>query len=377
MKQLIFLLNSCDIGFAQMLLWGLIPFLLGLLLGWLLWSKFKSRIAELESELNSMRGKIGSLESENSSWSSKYSSLESELNTQKSNYASLTSERDQLQSQISAYSDYDALKSSLASLKSADESHKTKLSELEAQLAKAQAERDEAQTKAKEAQAKADETKATVETGAEDVASALTASSGQIVGGGTDKDDLKRVEGIGPKTEELLNNAGIHTWKQLANTDVNKLQSILDAAGSRFKLLVPNTWPKQAELMVSGDWKTLDEYQEYLIGGVDPADLAESSSLTAEDLAMTADVFGKKYALDDLKIVEGIGPKIEEILNDKGINTWKELARADVKSLEKILEDNGLQFHNPTTWPRQAAMAAAGMWVDLKKWQDELDAGKE
>jgi hypothetical protein len=32
--------------------------------------------------------------------------------------------------------------------------------------------------------------------------------------------------------------------------------------------------------------------------------------------------------------------------------------------------------HIPATWPKQAEMAAAGKWDELKAWQDELDGGK-
>ncbi|MEL6922574.1 MAG: 50S ribosomal protein L27, partial [Bacteroidota bacterium] len=81
---------------------------------------------------------------------------------------------------------------------------------------------------------------------------------------------------------------------------------------------------------------------------------------------------------DDLKKVEGIGPKIEGLLNDAGIVTFVNLAAADVDQIKQILSDAGSRFasHDPTTWPQQAKMAAEGKWEELKKWQDELDGGK-
>ena len=36
----------------------------------------------------------------------------------------------------------------------------------------------------------------------------------------------------------------------------------------------------------------------------------------------------KKWKQDDLKAVEGIGPKIAGLLMDSGIKTWKQLANA-------------------------------------------------
>ena len=83
-------------------------------------------------------------------------------------------------------------------------------------------------------------------------------------------------------------------------------------------------------------------------------------------------------AADNLKLVEGIGPKIEELLNNAGIKTFAALASTDVDAIKKVLEDAGSRYrsHNPSTWPAQAQMAVDGKWDELKKWQDELDGGK-
>lgn len=82
---------------------------------------------------------------------------------------------------------------------------------------------------------------------------------------------------------------------------------------------------------------------------------------------------------DDLKKIEGIGPAIERELNNKGILTYADLAASSLENLTTILEEAGPRFsiHNPTTWSRQAALAAEGKWEELKAWQDELEGGKE
>jgi predicted flap endonuclease-1-like 5' DNA nuclease len=80
-------------------------------------------------------------------------------------------------------------------------------------------------------------------------------------------DDLKIIEGIGPKIEELLNNAGIYTYSQLATTEATVLRAILDKAGNRFRMHDPSTWSIQADIAHKGDWVKLKEYQDYLIGG--------------------------------------------------------------------------------------------------------------
>ncbi|MCY7353079.1 MAG: hypothetical protein LH606_20880 [Cytophagaceae bacterium] len=81
---------------------------------------------------------------------------------------------------------------------------------------------------------------------------------------------------------------------------------------------------------------------------------------------------------DDLKIVEGIGPKIEALLNHDGILTFAQLAAASPERLHQVLVAAGPRFQiaHPGTWPQQAQLAAHGKWSELKKLQDELTAGR-
>ena len=81
------------------------------------------------------------------------------------------------------------------------------------------------------------------------------------------QDDLKAIEGIGPATEKLLHSNGIKTWRELANTEASAIKAMLTAAGSRFALGDPTTWPKQAELAADGKFDELREYQDFLDGG--------------------------------------------------------------------------------------------------------------
>ena len=82
---------------------------------------------------------------------------------------------------------------------------------------------------------------------------------------------------------------------------------------------------------------------------------------------------------DDLKVIEGIGPKIEGLLNDDGIHTWRQLADAAVDRLQTVLDRAGPRYrvHDPGTWPQQAGLAAEGRWQELEKLKDELDGGRE
>ncbi len=99
------------------------------------------------------------------------------------------------------------------------------------------------------------------------MAGATGGSTKKKGGSGGAKDDLKRIEGIGPKIEELLHADGVLTFKDLANAGVARLQAVLDKAGKRFQIHDPQTWPLQAEYIVKGDLKGLKEYQDFLQGG--------------------------------------------------------------------------------------------------------------
>ncbi|GIV31417.1 MAG: hypothetical protein KatS3mg029_0768 [Saprospiraceae bacterium] len=86
-----------------------------------------------------------------------------------------------------------------------------------------------------------------------------------------------------------------------------------------------------------------------------------------------------KAAKDDLTKIEGVGPKIASLLKEAGITTYEELAKAKVETLKGILEKAGSRYkmHDPTTWPKQAALAAKGEWDKLEKLQAELKGGRK
>lgn len=79
---------------------------------------------------------------------------------------------------------------------------------------------------------------------------------------------------------------------------------------------------------------------------------------------------------DDLKKIEGIGPKVSSLLKAAGIATFAQLADAELEKLQEILETNKLQYMNPSTWAEQAKIAASGDWDALAKLQEELSGGK-
>jgi predicted flap endonuclease-1-like 5' DNA nuclease/heat shock protein HslJ len=81
---------------------------------------------------------------------------------------------------------------------------------------------------------------------------------------------------------------------------------------------------------------------------------------------------------DDLTRIEGIGPKISSILAAAGINSFAELGNASYDDLKRVLEAADLRgsYADPTTWPEQARLAAAGKWAELEALQDTLKGGR-
>ena len=112
------------------------------------------------------------------------------------------------------------------------------------------------------------------------------------------------------------------------------------------------------------------------------ANVASSFAATTAAIAFDADaakaVFGKRIKENDLTVVEGIGPKIQELFHNHNVNTWKGLSECSVDKCQSVLDSGGDRFkiHNPGSWSQQAKMAYEGRWADLLKWQDELDGGK-
>ncbi|MDY0780446.1 hypothetical protein [Tenacibaculum sp. IB213877] len=108
------------------------------------------------------------------------------------------------------------------------------------------------------------------------------------------------------------------------------------------------------------------------------ASFAAPAAFIAFDADGAKLAFGKKIKQDDLKIIEGIGPKIEQLFHGFNIKTWKELSETSVEKCKEVLISGGNRFkmHNPKTWPQQAKLAYEGKWKELVEWQDQLDGGK-
>jgi len=107
-----------------------------------------------------------------------------------------------------------------------------------------------------------------------------------------------------------------------------------------------------------------------------PAKVAKPKAAKTEKITLPS---GKKIKQDDLKMVEGVGPKIEGLLNGAGIETWADLANAPLDKVQKVLDDAGPRYrmHDPATWAKQATLADAAKWQELVDYQDKLKGGRE
>jgi predicted flap endonuclease-1-like 5' DNA nuclease len=206
--------------------------------------------------------------------------------------------------------------------------------------------------------------------------------------------DLKLVEGIGPKIEELFHSKGYKTWASVARENPAKLKEILVAGGERFQMHDPTTWPKQCQMIIDDEWYDLKTYQDRLRGGrvstAAPSSTSKKVTVAKESTPRVASVqqkdykalgiiYGRKIKVDDLKLVEGIGPKIEELFHKAGLKTWASVAKSNPVKLKEILVAAGerFQMHNPGTWPKQCQMMVDDKWKELKAYQEKLDGGKE
>jgi DivIVA domain-containing protein len=107
---------------------------------------------------------------------------------------------------------------------------------------------------------------------------------------------------------------------------------------------------------------------------------APTESVTIES---SANIFADRIAaeapkIDDLEIIEGIGPKIADILRENGIISFADLAKTPSFKVKEILVEAGPQFarHDPTTWTEQALLAATGRFEELEVLKEKLHAGR-
>lgn len=157
--------------------------------------------------------------------------------------------------------------------------------------------------------------------------------------------------------------ASLERTRENLNIQIEDLEHKLAAAHQRITELEPPAKGKGA----SG-------------GAPKEAKMALVDIPTAEifDSAMASTLYGSAVTKDDLKIVEGIGPKLESVFQASGVKTWRQMADMSSEELSRILTsaDERHAMHDTSTWPEQCRLADAGEWAALREYQDTLDAGR-
>jgi len=324
---MITLISFCELPWWCVLLSWLLPFLLGLLLGWLLWAKFRRMYDDLVKEFDEYKLKCRNTQNELDECRSKNNEYASEIALLKGRIRECEEENKGLLAKAS-----------------------TGGTEILSAVAGG-ASRDKA------------------DVGASGIAYDKFAA--------LKEDNLQVVEGIGPKLNKFLNNHGIVTWADLASKSSKEIKSLLDKEGNKYRIIDPTTWPEQAALARDGMWEELIILQKKLDTGRMNQTSDETDS-KVEKLLVKLGIL-KKWSKDDLKAIEGIGPKIESLLHAGGIKTWRELANTSVEKIQAILDKAGKRYAlaDPGTWPKQAELAADGKWAELEEYQDFLQGGKE
>jgi predicted flap endonuclease-1-like 5' DNA nuclease len=121
-------------------------------------------------------------------------------------------------------------------------------------------------------------------------------------------------------------------------------------------------------------WRLLSQQ---LGGGTEPVVTEETVTETDDVEEPMAEAEPEPVVADDLKRIEGIGPKISGVLNAAGIMTFAQLAETTVEELSRIVEEGGVKIAFPETWPEQASLAAAGEWEEFEAFQDDLKGGRQ
>ena len=116
------------------------------------------------------------------------------------------------------------------------------------------------------------------------------------------------------------------------------------------------TWPMQASYATKGDWQGLMKHNEKAMAGSQGPQRQPTATAAAAPP-------------DDLTQLNGIGPRIQTILNDGGINTYTDLQHASTSDLRQIIAVGGaLPPSSLESWPAQASYAVRGDWSGLASY---------
>jgi predicted flap endonuclease-1-like 5' DNA nuclease len=155
-----------------------------------------------------------------------------------------------------------------------------------------------------------------------------------------------------------------------AQEEIARLKSQLREAGRGAQSIAHNRAETSAAVATASTSNTGDT----LVSSLAPA--AVPAGPSAEDFRTISAASGRSIkATSDLVAIEGIGPKIQEALNEIGIFTWSDVVKADLGSVRAKLTERGYHTAVPDSWPQQAALLVAGKWDEFKALCERLDGG--
>jgi predicted flap endonuclease-1-like 5' DNA nuclease len=171
-----------------------------------------------------------------------------------------------------------------------------------------------------------------------------------------DADDLTRIAHISDHTQSQLYQIGVFTYEDIAGWDPARIAQVTSLIGYLPGQIEKDNWVGQAAALVAGEGSAdSDDSQTF---GMSPPPAVDP---------------------ENLQIIEGIGPKIEQVLKESGVESLAELAAREVDELRSMLIQAGDKYrmHDPSTWPKQAELAAAGNLEELEEYQEYLKGGRE
>ena len=164
--------------------------------------------------------------------------------------------------------------------------------------------------------------------------------------------------------EESINWAGLPWWAWL-------LIFLLVVLFLWWRLAVSS---KEMELEAQELTGHGDDHGHYQLDEHNTGEPASLEQVEGEDVELEGDL---EPDADDLTVIEGIGPRVSELLAAAGIKRYAQLAIADQGQLDEIVERAGLRMIETSSWPDQAQLAMQGRWDELDVLKDQLHGGRQ
>ena len=164
--------------------------------------------------------------------------------------------------------------------------------------------------------------------------------------------------------QAVLKAKGLLEWKDIANIPVDQLKLVLEEGQLPTPQETLETWRQQAVWALSDNWQALEVFQR---------EWADKKSLQRTPLERaTITLLGFSDDPQNLCIVEGIDQDMQRLLNQAGIQSWQDLAAADITKLNTVFSSKAIRPKEIATWSRQALLAIEGKWMELSNYQDQL-----